>query len=91
MLDYLLPLGLNLMRANFRLSSSSQLVALQMARTGLGMIILPDRIAMAIPDLVPVLSTIEAFKVPTWLVAHRELQTSRRIRRVFDHLADNLS
>lgn len=91
MLDYLLPVGLNLTRANFRLSSSSQVVALQMARAGLGMIILPDQIAMTVPDLVPVLNTLKAFTVPTWLVAHRELRTSRRIRLVFDHLADNLS
>jgi len=91
MLDYLLPVGLNLTRANFRLSSSSQFVALQMARAGLGMIILPDQIAMAFPDLVPVLNGLKAFRVPTWLVAHRELRTSRRIRRVFDHLADKLS
>lgn len=91
MLDYLLPVGLKLARENFRLSSSSQLVALQMARAGLGTIILPDRIAAALPDLVPVLTTIEAFQVPTWLVAHRELQTSRRIRLAFDHLVDNLS
>ncbi|QYO75173.1 LysR family transcriptional regulator [Devosia salina] len=91
MLDYLLPVGLNLTRANFRLSSSSQVVALQMARAGLGMIILPEQIAVPIPDLVPVLGTLNAFTVPTWLVAHRELRTSRRIRLVFDHLADNLS
>jgi DNA-binding transcriptional LysR family regulator len=91
MLNYLLPVGLNLTRANFRLSSSSQTVALQMARAGLGMLILPEGIAMAFPDLAPVLSEIEAFAVPTWLVAHRELRTSRRIRLVFDHLAQQLA
>ena len=90
MLDYLLPVGLKLTRASFRLSSSSQLVALQMARAGLGMIIIPDRIAQSIPGLVPVLTSIEPFRIPTWLVAHRELRTSRRIRLVFDFLADNL-
>lgn len=91
MLDYLLPAGLKLTRANFRAGSSSQLVALQMARAGMGMIILPDRIGTTIPELVQVLETIETFRVPTWVVAHRELRTSRRVRRVFDHLADNLS
>ncbi|MCD7059063.1 LysR family transcriptional regulator [Pelagibacterium xiamenense] len=91
MLGYLVPAGLNLTKANFRLSSSSQVAALQMACAGLGMIILPDQIAMSISGLVPVLNTLKAFSVPTWLVAHRELRTSRRIRLVFDHLADNLS
>jgi hypothetical protein len=28
---------------------------------------------------------------PIWLVSHRELTTSRRVRTVFDMLADGLS
>lgn len=91
MLGYLLPVGLDLTRANFRLGSSSQLVALELARGGLGMMIMPDRIAARFPEFVAVLTDVAPFSVPTWLVAHRELRTSRRIRLVFDHLADSLS
>jgi DNA-binding transcriptional LysR family regulator len=91
MLGYLLPAGLALTKANFRLIASSQFVALEMARNGLGMVILPDRIAGKFPDLEPVLTDLDPFTIPTWLVTHRELRTSRRIRLVFDHIADSLS
>lgn len=91
MLGYLLPSGFSLTRANFRLTSTSQVVALQMARAGLGIVILPEAIAMGLADLVPVLKAAAPFMVPTWLVAHRELRTSRRIRMVFDQLASSLS
>ena len=37
-----------------------------------------------LPDFAPV-------TVEPWLVAHRELRTSRRIRRIFDFLATELS
>lgn len=91
MLDYLRPLGLNLTRVNFRLSSSSQLVALEMACRGLGIIIAPDWVADGDSVLVQVLSDLEAFAIPTWLVTHSEMRTNRRIRLVFDHLLDTLS
>lgn len=90
MLNYLRPIGLDLTKANFRLSSSSQLVALEMARRGLGMIIAPERIAQGLSDLVHVLDEVEVFSIPTWLVTHSEMKTSRRIRLVFDHLVDKL-
>jgi DNA-binding transcriptional LysR family regulator len=91
MLNYLRPIGLDLTKANFRLSSSSQLVALEMARRGLGMFIAPERIAQGLSDLVHVLDEVEVFSIPTWLVTHSEMKTSRRIRLVFDHLVDKLS
>lgn len=91
MLDYLRPVGLDLTKVNFRMSSSSQLVALEMARRGLGMIIAPDWIAQGHSELVPVMGEVGAFSVPTWLVTHSEMKISRRIRLVFDHMADKLS
>ena len=91
MLGYLLPAGLELTRSNFRFTSSSQFTALQMTRDGLGIAILPDRTATQFPDLIPVVEELDIFKVPTWLVTHSELKTSRRIRLIFDHLAEALS
>ncbi|MDU8911356.1 LysR family transcriptional regulator [Aestuariicoccus sp. MJ-SS9] len=91
MLNYLLPAGLDLTRGNFRFTSSSQFVALEMARGGLGLVILPERVAARLPDLVPVARDIGVFDLPTWLVTHSEVKTSRRIRLVFDVLADSLS
>lgn len=91
MLGYLLPAGLDLTRENFRLSTSSQLVGLELARSGFGIMIVPEQVAARCPELVPVLPDIATFTIPTWLVAHRELRTNRRIRVVFDHLAAGLS
>ena len=91
MLGYLVPAGLELTRANFRFTSSSQFVALQMARNGLGLAVLPESAAVEIPDLVHVNIDVGPFDLPTWLVTHSELKTSRRVRFVFDSIADNLS
>ncbi len=91
MLGYLLPTGLNLTRANFRFTSSSQMVALQMVRDGLGIAIFPEETIAKYPDLICIESDLDDFTRPTWLVTHSELKTSRRIRLVFDHLGDRLS
>lgn len=90
MLGYLRPAGLALSEANILVSTSSQCVAWELARGGHGMIVAPDLAVARDPDMRPVLSEIPPFTVPTWLVAHRELRTSRRIRLVFDHLVDAL-
>ena len=38
----------------------------------------------------PVLSEMAPIEYPVWLVAHRDLMTSRRVRLVFDRLAEEL-
>ena len=91
MLGYLCPLGLDLTRENFRITASSQLAAWEFARSGLGMMIMHESIADTCPDMRRVLTGIAPFTIPIWLVAHRELKTSRRIRMVFDLLAEGLS
>lgn len=88
---YLKRIGLDLGRKNFRYASNSQLVEWEIARNGHAVAIMTDRIASKFPEFRPVLTEIEPFKLPVWLVAHRELQTSRRIRLVFDVLAESLS
>ncbi|MEM9737135.1 MAG: LysR substrate-binding domain-containing protein, partial [Pseudomonadota bacterium] len=90
MLGFLLPTGLSLTRDNFRLGSNSGLVAWELARNGLGIAVMADAIAAQFPEFEPVLTDMAPFVFPTWLVTHRELHTSRRIRVVFDHLAECL-
>ena len=91
MLGYLVPAGLKLTRENFQFTSQSQVVECQIAKSGHGIAIMTDRIAATLPEFEPVLTEMGPFKIPVWLVAHRELQTSRRIRIVFDILAKRLS
>lgn len=90
-MGYLRPIGLDLSKKNFRYVSVSQIVEWEMARNGHGIAIMSDRIAARFPEFEPVLTEVAPFAIPFWLVAHRELHTSRRIRLVFDLLADVLS
>lgn len=88
---YLNQIGLDLSRKNFRYSSNSQLIEWEIARKGHAIAIMTDRIAAMFPEFQPVLVDVDPFNLSTWLVSHRELQTSRRIRLVFDLLADDLA
>lgn len=91
MIDGLNALGLNLTRQNFPVLTPNHLVQLALARAGAGIGIFPEAIgdgdtglARALPDLAPI-------EIPIWLTAHRELNTSRRVRLVFDMLAEGLA
>lgn len=88
---HLKHVGLDLGRENFRYASNSQMVEWEIARNGHAIAIMTDRIASKFPEFEPVLTEIDAFAMPMWLVAHRELQSSRRIRLVFDLLVEGLS
>jgi DNA-binding transcriptional LysR family regulator len=50
-----------------------------------------DEIARDTPGIVRVLDKVPQVRFPVWLVTHRELRTSRRIRVVFDALAKGLA
>lgn len=91
MIERLNAFGLSLTRENFRLGSESGVVAWEMARHGLGLIVMSDEVAADTPGIERILPEMEPFKFPIWLTTHRELHTSRRIRLVFDLLADFLT
>lgn len=82
--------GLPLTRQNFSLVTDNGIVVGEMMKAGLGIGIMPADFAKFLPEVEAVLP--EAFKIPVpfWLVTHRELHTSRRIRLVFDVLSDAL-
>jgi DNA-binding transcriptional LysR family regulator len=50
-----------------------------------------DDVAAATPDVERVLPDLAPVVFPIWLTTHRELHTSRRIRLVFDLLAEFLA
>ena len=56
-------------------------------RAGLGIGFVAAFLLRDDPDVVPVLPEMPLPAVPVWLVVHREIRTSRRIRTVFDFLA----
>lgn len=82
--------GLPVTRRNFRHVTDNGLVLAGMAERGLGIAVTPSGFAARMAGLEPVLPDWPGIPVPLWLIAHRELQTSRRIRVVFDFLAEAL-
>ncbi|MGR3323766.1 MAG: LysR family transcriptional regulator [Pseudooceanicola sp.] len=58
---------------------------------GLGIGIMSDDVAARTPGIESVLPDVTAVMVPVWLVTHRELHSSRRIRLVYDLLHEQLS
>lgn len=91
MLEYLNPICPGLSHSNFRLGSKSGIVAWEMAKNGLGIVPMSDEVGATTPGIERVPVDMDPFVFPIWLTTHRELHTSRRIRLVFDLLADFLS
>lgn len=83
--------GLNLTERNFPLTTESYLVMWEMVKHGLGIGILDGTIGDAEPRVTRVLPDFIPLTFPIWLVAHRELNTSRRVRAVYDLLCRELS
>lgn len=83
--------GLPLTMDNLKYACDSGLAGWEMVKQGLGMSVMTRDVAEMTPEVEMVLPDYEASTVPVWLVTHREIHTSRRIRLVFDVLADALS
>jgi DNA-binding transcriptional LysR family regulator len=90
MIKGLNTLGLGLTEANFPLLTESYLVMWELVRQGVAIGVLDAYIGDAEPAVRRVLPDLEPLTFPIWLVAHRELTTNRRIRMVYDFLAEQL-
>ena len=84
-------LGFNLTERNFPFTTENYLVMWEMVKTGLGIGIQDGFIGDREPLVRRVLPDLEPLTFAMWLVTHRDVNTSRRIRLVFDLLADELS
>ena len=90
-LEYLVHHGLPLSATQFRVLSENSVTAWMLVQQGLGIGVMMDDIARRTPGVVRVLDEVAAVRFPVWLVTHRELRTARRIRLVFDELAEALT
>ena len=82
--------GLNLSIDNFTVIAGSSLANWELVKQGVGVGAMMNEIGDREPLVEPVLPEI-AFPVgETWLVTHRELRNNRRLRVVFDYLAEAL-
>ena len=88
--QYLCSIGFQVTAEQFRLSSDNSVVTWEFVKRGLGVGMMMHDIARRTDGVVEILSDLAPIKFPVWLIAHRELQSSRRIRLVYDLLADEL-
>ncbi|MEL7444506.1 MAG: LysR family transcriptional regulator [Pseudomonadota bacterium] len=93
--DRLVPqiaaMGIPVTRDNFGITTSNGSAMYELVRDGAGIAFLPTIVAEGRLGLTRILPDLPTFDMPTWLVTHREIQTSRRIRLVFDHLSKELA
>ena len=82
--------GLSVNKEAIVTTTESGTMLMELVGVGLGVSILPDDLARLDDRLTLVCPELGPVPVPTWLVTHRELHTSRRIRLVFDAISDAL-
>lgn len=75
---------------NFVAITNSGPAMWEYVKGGLGIALLPEVLGEAEPEVEKVLPNLPSLEFPVWLVTHRELKTSPRIRVVFDALARGL-
>jgi DNA-binding transcriptional LysR family regulator len=80
--------GVPVTRSNVKWTTGSVVTAWELMRQGLGIGVIFRDVAAGAPGVEQVLPELRPFDVPVWLAVHRELHTSRRIRLVFDLLAE---
>ncbi len=90
-LAYLHQHGLSLSEASFSCYADHSVAHWGLVCQGLGIGAMMDEIARETPGVVHVLDDVPAVQFPIWLVTHTELHTSRKIRVVFDFLAEGLA
>lgn len=84
-------LGLPFGDESFPIRTKNHLVQWELAKRGVGMCVMMEEVGDHEPGVRRALPDFPAgLGFPTWLTSHRELQTSRRIRVVFDLVADML-
>ena len=84
-------IGYPVTREAFVLRSDDFVVQWQAVRAGLGVGFCADYMARSEPEVLRVLpGVLKIPPLPMWLAVHREIRTSRRIRAVFDFLAEAL-
>jgi DNA-binding transcriptional LysR family regulator len=85
------PQTLPITRHMFGFRCDSDLAQLAALRAGVGIGGCQENIARRDAGLIPVLSNALRFELEIWLAMHEDLRTTRRIRLLFDHLADGLA
>ena len=91
MLNMLGVLGVDVAKNNFPILCDNHIVQWELVKQGVGIGGVSKIIGDAEPRVCRVVPDMEPIIVPMWLVTHRELNKSKRVRTVFDFLAAELS
>lgn len=83
-------MGIPVRAENFVMNSQNGVVVWELLKAGFGISMLPEVLCDTEEGVEKVLPDLPPLQFPIWLVTHRELQTSPRIRIVFDQLARGL-
>lgn len=91
LLKGLRDLGFPISEQNMRIVSDSHLAQWAMVRAGAGVGIMTLRVGESDPTVQRLLPDLPPLAFPVWLVTHRDLRTSLKVRTVFDQLAARLA
>lgn len=91
MVEYMNAMGIPVTAEAFKVGSENGMVAWEMARAGLGVCPMDDVVGNRAEDMEAILPDELQVTFPIWLVTHREVHTSPRIRLVFDVLAEAIA
>lgn len=90
-LDGFRAAGIPATRDYFAFRCDSRLIQWQMVLAGFGIGFIQADIGKRNSNIVQLFPNAPLGELPIWLTSHAQLRTSRRVRRVFDFLADALS
>ncbi|WP_372424715.1 LysR family transcriptional regulator [Salinarimonas chemoclinalis] len=88
--EHLAAEGHTVAEEDVRIVSENAVVLWELVRRGVGVGIVLEGIAERLGGLVRLFPDAPGTPVPLWLVTHREMRTSRRVRVVFETLAEGL-
>ncbi len=83
-------MGLPLTREMFSLRVDNDLARANALRAGFGLGLCQIGVARRDPNLVHLLPKALRIELPLWMVMHKDLKDTRRVRLLFDHLVEGL-
>lgn len=83
-------MGIKLKREDFQIRTDSISVQNKCATAGLGLVVMQDKLASEIDGMIKISLGFDVPPLPLYIVAQQELRASRKLRVVYDGLADAL-
>ena len=84
-------IGFSLQRDDFKLRTDSQTLIWELVKQGLGISFVQKSLIEQTDGMVHIVPELKIPPMEMWLVAHREVHKAKRIRVIYDLLAEELS